>query len=94
MATIQLRVALLKYYDSARAASHSNEYTQAIADDIAKHGIRKPLIVRPVGDLYEVVCGLARWKGAIIAGLETVPAEIRQLSDSEAAALAVEDNLS
>jgi hypothetical protein len=36
---------------------------------LPKRGIQKPFIVRPVGDLYQAICGLARWKGALIAGL-------------------------
>lgn len=89
---VEIKLSLLKYRESLRADTHANEYTQAIADDIAKNGIRKPLIVRPVGDVYELVCGLARWKGALIAGLSTVPAEVRQLTDQEAAELAFLDN--
>lgn len=89
---IEIKLSQLKYYELLRADTHTNEYTQAIADDIAKNGIRKPLIVRPVGDMYEVVFGLARWKGALIAGLSTVPAEERQLTDQEAAELAISDN--
>tara|TARA_R110000868_G_scaffold359828_1_gene621762 strand:- start:199 stop:498 length:300 start_codon:yes stop_codon:yes gene_type:complete len=71
-----------------------NDYIEALAADIAADGIKKPLIVRPVGDLYEVVCGLKRWKAAIVAGLPSVPAEVRTLTDAEAAELSLQDNYS
>lgn len=89
---VQIKLSLLKYYEPLRGDTHTNKYTRAIADDIKKNGVKKPLIVRPVGDMYEVVCGLARWKGALIANLPTVPAEVRQLTDKEAEKLAFMDN--
>jgi len=71
----------------------TNDHIEALASDILANGIHKPLIVRPVGDMYEVVCGLKRWKAALVAGLESVPVEITCLSDAEALALAAQDNL-
>jgi ParB family chromosome partitioning protein len=50
----------------------------ALADSIAAVGVVQPLIVRPLGDgRYELVAGERRWRAAQSAGLETVPALIR-----------------
>ena len=85
----------LRYFRAGDYAhpEYTNDYIDALAADILAKGIQIPLIVRPVGDLYEVVCGLKRWKAALVAGLQFVPAEIRTLSDLEAEALAGQDNL-
>ena len=90
----QIPVNQLTYFQQVGKHSHSNAYVDQLAQDIAKNGIRRPLIVRPVGDMFQVVAGLARWKGAIISGLETVTSEVRQLTDSEAMMVAMMDNMS
>lgn len=87
-----LSLSALRYYKVGAAGTEPNAYVQTLADDVARNGIRRRLIVRPVGDLFEVVCGLKRWKAAIIAGLKIVPVEVRQLTDGEAERLAFMDN--
>jgi ParB/RepB/Spo0J family partition protein len=86
-------VSQLMFFQTGANREHSNQYIDLLALDIRKNGIRRPLIVRPVGDMYQVVCGLARWKAVLIADLMDVPADIRQLTDQEAAHLALIDNL-
>jgi hypothetical protein len=89
-----LPVTQLIFYPTAVSREHSNQYIDLLALDIRKNGVKRPLIVRPVGDMYQVVCGLARWKAVLVADLSDVPADIRHLSDQEAAHLALIDNLS
>lgn len=86
----------LKYFELGDYAhvDTKNTYIEALAADIVAHGIKNPLIVRPVGEFYEVVCGLKRWKAAIVAGLPSVPADVRTLTDAEAAKLSLQDNYS
>jgi ParB/RepB/Spo0J family partition protein len=88
-----LPVTQLTFFRTSASRDHSNQYIDLLALDIRKNGIKKPLIVRPVGDLYQVVCGLARLKAVLVADITDVPAEIRQLTDQEAAHLALIDNL-
>jgi ParB/RepB/Spo0J family partition protein len=83
---VQLRLSDLKYYDMGLVAADPNANTEALAADVKKRGILTPLIVRPVGDVYEVLDGLARWKAAIIVGLDTVPAIVKKVSLSDAEA--------
>lgn len=90
---IQIPLNQLKYFKPLGPQFKPNEQVEAMAADIRKSGIRTPLIVRPVGDLFEVVCGLVRWKGAIVAGLATAPAEVRNLTDDEALELSMSDNI-
>jgi ParB family chromosome partitioning protein len=72
--------------------------TKAIAElteSIKQHGILQPLLVRtlPDDDRYELVAGERRYRAAIAAGLDEVPVVIRLLSDEEALALALIENL-
>lgn len=69
----------------------------ALADlsaSIAEHGVLQPLLVRPLpGGGYQLVAGERRWRASRMAGLTEVPVVIRELSDREAAELALIENL-
>ncbi|MGN0568686.1 MAG: ParB/RepB/Spo0J family partition protein [Acutalibacteraceae bacterium] len=65
-----------------------------LADSIAKHGVIQPLLVRPLPDgSYQLVAGERRWRASRMAGLTEVPVVIKELSDDEAMALALIENL-
>jgi ParB family transcriptional regulator, chromosome partitioning protein len=70
-----------------------------LADSIREQGVLQPLIVRAVpaaeGDAsaYEIVAGERRWRAARLAGLATVPVIVRELTDKEALAVALIENL-
>lgn len=65
-----------------------------LAESIQKHGVIQPLLVRPLpGGNYQLVAGERRWRASRIAGLTEVPVVIRELSDDDAAALALIENL-
>lgn len=65
-----------------------------LADSIAKHGVIQPLLVRPMPDgSYQLVAGERRWRASRMAGLIEVPVVIKELSDDEAMALALIENL-
>ncbi len=65
----------------------------ALTDSIRKHGVLQPIIVRPIRDRYEVVAGERRWHAAEAAGLQAIPAVVRQMTDQEALELALVENL-
>lgn len=64
-----------------------------LTESIRAHGVLEPVIVRPAGDGYELVVGERRWRAAQRAGLSSIPAVVRQLTDQEAAVLALVENL-
>ena len=65
-----------------------------LADSIAKHGVIQPLLVRPMPDgSYQLAAGQRRWRASRMAGLTEVPVVIKELSDDEAMALALIENL-
>lgn len=65
-----------------------------LADSIAKHGVIQPLLVRPMPDgSYQLVAGERRWRASRMASLTEVPVVIKELSDDEAMALALIENL-
>jgi ParB family chromosome partitioning protein len=67
-----------------------------LVDSIRARGILQPLLVRPKPDereRYQIIAGERRWRAAQQAGLHTVPTLVRNLSDSEAMAAALVENL-
>ncbi|MDD6061045.1 MAG: ParB/RepB/Spo0J family partition protein [Oscillospiraceae bacterium] len=65
-----------------------------LADSIAKYGVLQPLLVRPLnGGGYQLIAGERRWRASRLAGLTEVPVVVREMTDEEAAALALIENL-
>lgn len=72
----------------------SEEAMRELADSIAQHGVLQPLLVRPLlSGGYQIVAGERRWRASRMAGLTTVPALIRELTDSEVMQIALIENL-
>lgn len=67
---------------------------QELADSISKHGLLQPITVRPMpNSAYQIVAGERRWRACRLAGLDSVPVIIREMSDSECMELALIENL-
>lgn len=64
-----------------------------LSESIKAQGVIQPLIVRPVGEKYEIVAGERRWRAAKLAGLTELPVIIKTVSDETALALALIENL-
>jgi ParB family chromosome partitioning protein len=69
------------------------ESLQELADSIRAHGIVQPIVVRPEGKHFELVAGERRWRAAQLAGLQKIPAVIRELDSKSAAAIALIENI-
>ncbi len=64
-----------------------------LAQSIKEHGIIQPIIVRPIGDKYEIIAGERRYKASILAGKDTIPAIITDLNDKDSAEIALIENV-
>ncbi len=65
-----------------------------LANSIKVQGIIQPIIVRPLsGDNYEIIAGERRWRAAQIAGLDKVPAVVRDIPDETAIAVSLIENI-
>jgi ParB family chromosome partitioning protein len=69
------------------------EALEELANSIRSQGIIQPLIVRPVGDKYEIIAGERRFRAAQLAGLFEVPVIIRNIPDEAAIAMALIENI-
>ena len=64
-----------------------------MAESIREQGVVQPLLVRQIGDDYELVAGERRLRAARAAGLESVPVVVREMTDREALEIALVENL-
>lgn len=71
----------------------NQEALETLAESIKEKGVLQPLLLRRKDEKYEIIAGERRWRAAKIAGLETVPAIIRDLSDGETLEIALIENL-
>jgi ParB family chromosome partitioning protein len=70
------------------------EGLQALADSLSARGVLQPVLVRPVaGGTYELIAGERRWRAAKLAGLEAIPAIVRERDDADALELALIENM-
>jgi ParB family chromosome partitioning protein len=69
---------------------------EELTQSIRLRGVLQPLLVRPrpgTADRYQIVAGERRWRAAGAAGLHEVPALVHEMTDTEAAAVALVENL-
>ncbi len=69
---------------------------EELAASIKSQGVMQPIVIRPTGDdseKYEIIAGERRWLASQLAGLEVIPAVIRQVSDEAAIAMALIENI-
>ena len=73
--------------------SFDEDALNELAKSIRQHGIIQPLVLRKVGNKYEIIAGERRYKASYIAGLSKVPAIIIDLNDNESAEVAIVENI-
>jgi ParB family transcriptional regulator, chromosome partitioning protein len=66
---------------------------EELVASIREQGVIQPLVVRRLGDGYELIAGERRWRAAQLAGLIDVPVVIKDVSDAEAFEMALVENL-
>ncbi len=64
-----------------------------LAESLRRVGLLQPIIVRPLGDQYQIIAGERRWRAARLAGLEKVPVRVISATSAESLGLALIENL-
>lgn len=72
----------------------SPEALEDLASSIKAQGVVQPIVVRPLsGGQYEIIAGERRWRASQMAGLDTIPAVVRDIPDEAAIAIALIENI-
>jgi len=74
-----------KHFDEAELAQ--------LAASITEHGLLQPVVLRRVGDRYQLISGERRWRAATTAGWDKIPCRIQQADDRQMAELAIVENV-
>lgn len=90
---IELPVDLIAPNPEQPRTDISEESVDELADSIKKVGLLQPIIVRPLGDTYQIIAGERRWRAARRAGLEKIPVRVLPRTEVEALELALIENL-
>lgn len=70
------------------------ETLEELAASIKQQGVMQPIVVRPIGtNKYEIIAGERRWRACQLAGLDKIPALIREVPDNAAIAMALIENI-
>jgi ParB family chromosome partitioning protein len=70
------------------------ESLQELADSIRAQGVMQPIVVRPISDRrFEIIAGERRWRATQLAGLDVIPAVVRDVPDEAAIAMALIENI-
>jgi len=64
-----------------------------LSDSISKSGLLQPILVRPLGEGYQIIAGERRWRASRLAGLTEVPVRVLAVGDTESLELALIENL-
>lgn len=64
-----------------------------LADSIKKVGLLQPIIVRAMGEGYQIIAGERRWRASRLAGLERVPVRVLNTTETESLEIALIENL-
>src|SRR5574344_740573 len=64
-----------------------------LSESIKAHGVFQPIIVRPIGDKYEIIAGERRYKASVLANKKTVPAIVMDLNDNDTVEIALIENV-
>lgn len=71
----------------------SDEALAELVDSIRAEGLLQPIVVRAVGDRFQLIAGERRWRAFQKLGLKTIPARVMTSSDASSASLALIENL-
>ncbi len=92
-AVMQLPVESVQRNAAQPRKSFDEKKLEELAASIREHGVIEPILVRRQGDGYRIVAGERRWRAAQRAGLQAIPAIVRESNEREAFEVALVENL-
>lgn len=91
---LELPVEQLQRGDYQARMHMDKEALEDLANSIRSQGMLQPILVREIAvGRYEIIAGERRWRGAQLAGLDRVPAVVREISDQAAMAVGLIENI-
>lgn len=92
-ATIELPIDAIAPNPQQPRKDFDDKALQDLAASLRQSGVLQPVVVRRLGDGYQLIVGERRWRAAKLAGITRIPAVIREVSDAQSLELALVENL-
>ena len=92
-ALMELELSQLRPNPRQPRRNFDEDALRALAESIKAEGVVQPVVVRDVGDGFQLIAGERRWRAAQLAELRTIPALVRATDDREALILALAENV-
>jgi ParB family transcriptional regulator, chromosome partitioning protein len=91
--TVELAVDSISPNPKQPRKSFDDKALQELSASMSQTGVLQPVVVRRLGDGYQLIVGERRWRAAKLAGIPRIPALIREASDAQSLELALVENL-
>jgi ParB family transcriptional regulator, chromosome partitioning protein len=89
----EVEIARIRPNPTQPRTQFDDESIAELADSISKRGVLQPILLRPLGDEFELIAGERRWRAAQRARLHAIPAIVREIDDSASAEIALIENV-
>ena len=89
----EIEIARIRPNPDQPRVQFSEESIDELADSIAQRGVLQPILLRPLGDGFQIIAGERRWRAAQRAKLHSIPAIVREIDDAAMAELALIENI-
>ncbi|MDD4504317.1 MAG: ParB/RepB/Spo0J family partition protein [Clostridiaceae bacterium] len=90
---IEIKITDIEANEMQPRKAFDDETLADLSESIKEHGVVQPIIVRKVGNTYQIIAGERRWRASRIAGKRTIPAIVKECSNLEVMELALIENL-
>lgn len=90
---LEIDLDLIQPNSAQPRTNFADELLEELAQSIRINGVIQPIIVRRQGDKYQIVAGERRWRASQKAGLQKVPAVIKDIADEKLLELALIENI-
>ena len=89
----EIEIARIERNPSQPRTHFDDDSLAELAESVGQRGVLQPILLRPIGDRFQIIAGERRWRAAQLAQLHTIPAIIREMDDSTTAELALIENI-
>lgn len=90
---VMMKIAEIEPNREQPRKNFDEEALDDLADSIRQYGILQPLLVKPVGQHYEIIAGERRWRAAKLAGLKEIPVIVRDESKEKIMEISLIENI-
>ena len=89
----EVSIDLIEANPNQPRTNFKKEDLEELAESIKRNGLLQPILVRTVGERYQIIAGERRWQACKMAGLKKVPVRVKEVDDDETIMLALVENI-